>query len=72
VLHIPGAAPGATHEADDWYIVYHRHPLGTTAGDQRVLAIDRMYFDANGDIKPIKMTLQGVGPRLLPAGAQEK
>jgi beta-xylosidase len=64
VLHIPGT--------DDWYIVYHRHPLGTTAGDQRVLAIDRMDFDANGDIKPIKMTLQGVGPRRLPSGAQGK
>ncbi len=55
VLHIPGT--------DDWYIVYHRHPLGTTGADQRVLAIDRMYFDADGNIKPVRMTMNGVSAR---------
>jgi hypothetical protein len=68
ILHIPGATPGK----DDWYIVYHRHPLGTTGGDQRVLAIDRMVFDANGNIEPVRMTVQGVGPRPLKPGEQEK
>ena len=58
VLQIPGT--------DVWYIVYHRHPLGTNGANQRVLAIDRMYFDAKGDIEPVRMTLEGVGPRLLP------
>ena len=57
VLQIPGS--------DDWYIVYHRHPLGTTGGNQRVLAIDRMLFNADGDIEPVKMTPDGVGPRPL-------
>jgi len=58
VVQIPGT--------DDWYIVYHRHPLGTTGANQRVMAIDAMHFDANGDIEPIKMTKDGVGSRVLP------
>lgn len=61
VVQIPGT--------DDWYIVYHRHPLGTTGDSERVMAIDRMYFDANGDIEPVKMTQQGPGPRPLPAAS---
>jgi beta-xylosidase len=55
VLQIPGT--------DDWYIVYHRHPLGTTGANQRVLAIDRMSFDSQGNIVPVKMTVEGPGPR---------
>jgi beta-xylosidase len=54
VLQIPGT--------DEWYIVYHRHPLGTTGANQRVMAIDRMYFDADGNIEPVKMTKDGPGP----------
>ena len=57
VLHLPGT--------DAWYIVYHRHPLGTTGPNERVLAIDRMLFDADGNIEPIKMTKDGPGPRPL-------
>ncbi|RRA47328.1 arabinan endo-1,5-alpha-L-arabinosidase [Acidipila sp. EB88] len=63
VLQIPGT--------DEWYIVYHRHPLGTTGPNERVLAIDRMVFDAHGDIEPVKMTMQGAGP-LPVAGAARK
>jgi beta-xylosidase len=58
VLHIPGT--------DDWYIVYHRHPLGTTGANQRVMAIDRMSFDADGNIQPVHMTKDGPGPVVLP------
>ncbi len=58
VLQIPGT--------DDWYIVYHRHPLGTTGPNQRVLAIDEMHFDGSGNIKPIHMTPTGPAPRPLP------
>lgn len=58
VLQIPGK--------DEWYIVYHRHPLGTTGANQRLLAIDAMRFDANGNIEPIKMTKEGAAPRPLP------
>jgi beta-xylosidase len=57
VVQIPGT--------DDWYIVYHRHPLGTTGANERVMAIDPMHFNANGDIEPIQMTKDGPGPRPL-------
>jgi beta-xylosidase len=53
VLHIPGK--------DDWYIVYHRHPLGTTGANERVMAIDKMSFDKDGNIEPVKMTAAGPG-----------
>ncbi len=58
VLQMPGT--------DDWYIVYHRHPLGDSDPNHRYLAIDRMLFDKNGDIEPVKMTVQGVPARSLP------
>jgi len=59
VLQIP--------RTDDWYIVYHYHPLGTTGANQRLLAIDRMTFDAKGDIEPVKMTKDGPAAQpLLP------
>lgn len=53
VVHIPNT--------DEWYIVYHRHPLGTTGPNQRVMAMDRMRFDAEGNIEPITMTKDGPG-----------
>jgi len=52
VVNVPGT--------DDWYIVYHRRPLGDDDGDHRQLAIDRMMFNADGTIKPVVMTNTGV------------
>lgn len=52
VINIPNS--------DDWYIVYHRRPLNETDGNHRETCIDRMYFDENGFIKPVKMTFEGV------------
>lgn len=46
--------------SDNWYIVYHRRPLSETAANNRVTCIDRMYFDEEGFIKPVKITHQGV------------
>lgn len=43
-----------------WYIVYHRHPLGSTDGNDREVCIDEMHFDKDGRILPVKMTLEGV------------
>jgi len=43
-------------DKDDCYIIYHRHPLGSTDGNCRVTCVDRMYFNADGTIKPVKMT----------------
>ena len=57
-------------ETDEWYIVYHRHPLGTTGADQRVMAIDSMHFSADGRIEPVKITRDGPPSRPLPAGAK--
>jgi beta-xylosidase len=52
LIHAPGS--------DNWYIVYHRRPLGETDRNHRVTAIDRMVFDAQGHILPVKMTRDGV------------
>ena len=60
VLHIPGD--------DRWYIVYHRRPLGETDGNHRVVCIDRMEFDENGHIKPVKITFDGV--EAIPLGGK--
>ena len=59
VVNVPGT--------DDWYIVYHRRPLGDDNGDHRQLAIDRMTFNADGTIQPVVMTNEGIAPRPLPA-----
>lgn len=65
----PAVATGAGHHSvfhvekgDRWYIVYHRRPLGETAANHRVVAIDRMDFDAQGHIVPVKITNEGVAP----------
>ncbi|HWU96848.1 MAG TPA: glycoside hydrolase family 43 protein, partial [Sphingomonas sp.] len=59
VVNVPGT--------DDWYIVYHRRPLGDEKGEHREMAIDRMEFAADGAIKPVVMTNEGVKPRPLRA-----
>lgn len=57
VINIPGS--------NKWYIVYHRRPLGETDGNHRVTCIDEMYFDENGFIKPVKITMNGVAENRL-------
>jgi beta-xylosidase len=63
----PTVATGAGHHSvlkipneDTWYIVYHRRPLGEKDGNHRVTCIDRMEFDEQGFIKPVKITFDGV------------
>lgn len=63
----PSVATGAGHHSlleipkkNEWYIVYHRRPLGRTDANHRVVCIDRMYFDENGLIQPVKITFEGV------------
>lgn len=46
--------------SDRWYIVYHRRPLGDTTRDHRQTAIERLEFDAQGNILPVKITREGV------------
>jgi beta-xylosidase len=63
----PAIATGAGHHSvihapddDSWYIVYHRRPLGETDRNHRVTSIERMDFDAQGHILPVKITHEGV------------
>ncbi|KAF9118221.1 hypothetical protein BGX30_004727 [Mortierella sp. GBA39] len=69
----PEVATGAGHHGviqipgeDEWYIVYHRRPLSETAANHREVCIDRMEFDHEGRIRPVKLTFEGVPPRTLP------
>jgi beta-xylosidase len=57
VINIPGT--------DEYYIVYHRRPLTETDGNHRVTCIDKMIFDADGLIMPVKITNEGVKPRKI-------
>ncbi|MFH6985857.1 glycoside hydrolase family 43 protein [Marinoscillum luteum] len=70
----PEIATGAGHHSlikipgqDEWYIVYHRRPLSETHHNHRVTCIDKIEFDADGLIKPVKITFGGVARRLLEA-----
>lgn len=68
----PSIATGAGHHSvinvpgtDDWYIVYHRRPLGETDRNARVVCIDLMKFNSDGLIQPVAITFEGVTPRVL-------
>jgi beta-xylosidase len=68
----PAVATGAGHHSvinvpgtDEYYIVYHRRPLGETDGNHRETCIDRMHFDEMGRIKPVKITFEGVPARKI-------
>lgn len=68
----PSVATGAGHhslikvpEEDEWYIVYHRRPLGETDPNHRVTSIDKLEFDEDGHIKPVTITFEGVKKRSL-------
>ncbi len=52
IIQVPGK--------DEWYIVYHRRPLNDKARDHRVTCVDRLEFNPDGTIKPVKMTNEGL------------
>ena len=60
VLKMPGC--------DEYYIIYHRYKADETA---RRIAIDRMYFRADGSIARVQMTNQGVLARKLSDACRE-
>lgn len=62
VLNVPGT--------DDWFIAYHRRPLGDEVGEHRQVAIDRLTFAPDGGIMPVKMTNAGVPPQPAPTSAK--
>ncbi|KAH8177905.1 glycosyl hydrolases family 43 domain-containing protein [Sarocladium implicatum] len=50
IIHVP--------DTDIYYITYHRRPLSETARDHRVTCYDRMYFNEDGTIQPVKMLVK--------------
>ena len=59
----PSIATGAGHHSvinvpgtDKYYIVYHRRPLWSNRGNEREVCIDKLEFDKDGFIKPVKMS----------------
>jgi beta-xylosidase len=68
----PDVATGAGHHSvipapgsDTWWIVYHRRPKGDDNAHHREVCIDRMEFNPDGTIKPVKITFEGVGRQPL-------
>jgi beta-xylosidase len=59
----PAIATGAGHhsivkdpKSGQFFIVYHRRPLGETDPNHRVVCIDKLQFDSMGKILPVKMS----------------
>lgn len=62
-------ASGAGHHSlvkvpgkDEWYIAYHRRPKGETDPNHRETCIERIEFDNQGFIIPVKISREGVAP----------
>lgn len=67
ILEKDTIATGAGHNSviqkpgtDEWYMIYHRRPIPNEDRDHRVTCIDVMEFNADGTIRPIQMTHEGV------------
>lgn len=52
ILHVPNS--------NDWYIVYHRRPIPNQGRDHRVVCVDRLFFNEDQSIRPVRMTFEGV------------
>ncbi|MER2491752.1 family 43 glycosylhydrolase [Catenovulum sediminis] len=54
---------------DEWFIVYHRFTrphgisMGRSAGYHREVSIDKLSFDASGNIIQVMPTLEGISPQ---------
>jgi len=57
VIQVPGK--------DEYYIIYHRRPLSETNGNSRETCIDKLIFNSDGTIRPVKMTFEGVKARKI-------
>lgn len=57
IIHVPGT--------EDYYIVYHRRPLDKSGANERATCIDKMTFDKDGFINPVKMTFDGVAAQTI-------
>lgn len=63
----PKVATGAGHhsainipDTDQYIMLYHRRPIPNEDRDHRVTCMDYMEFNADGTIKPVHMTFDGV------------
>ena len=68
----PQIGTGAGHHSvikgkgkNEYYIIYHRHPLNSKDGNDRETCIDKLQFSPDGKILPVKMTKTGVKRRKL-------
>jgi len=52
VLRLPGT--------EEYVICYHRRPLEETEPNARVVCLDRLVFDSEGNILPVKQSFEGV------------
>lgn len=57
VMHVPNT--------DDYYIVYHRRPLQDDFANHRHTCIDKLNFDKEGNILPVKITFEGVASQTI-------
>ncbi len=70
-IHGPGHH-SILQDGDNYYIVYHRHNNPHAIhGFHRQLCIDKMEFDSNGDILPVKPTHSGIIPASLTKKAKK-
>jgi hypothetical protein len=51
---------------DEYYIVYHRFKIPGGDGTHRETCIDRLYFNSDGTIVPVKPTLEGLQATVQP------
>ncbi len=58
VLKLPGT--------EEYVICYHRRPLEETDANARVVCLDKLVFDKDGNILPVKQTFEGVKAHPIP------
>ncbi|WP_199041483.1 family 43 glycosylhydrolase [Glycomyces salinus] len=54
VVQVPGT--------DEWYIAYHRFAIPDGDGTHREVMIDRLHFNADGSIREVEPTIEGIDP----------
>ncbi|KAI0515463.1 putative glycosyl hydrolase [Xylaria bambusicola] len=50
MIHVPNT--------DIWYVLYHRQPLSETDKDHCIIAYDRIYFNEDNTIQPVRMLVK--------------
>jgi beta-xylosidase len=66
ILGPGGGTVLAIPSRDEYYLVYHRFKIPGGDGTHRETCIDKMSFNSDGTIVPVKPTLQGLQAAVLP------